>query len=73
MAWSLFLCWERSFWALCYQPGWNVGNTYRRFRTVNVLSARARCAVNVDTQICRVDFDIDIFVNFKTNAELNEV
>ena len=51
--------------ALRHQPGWNVGDTHRRFRTVNVLTTRAGCAVNVDTQIRRVDVDIDIFVNFR--------
>ena len=53
--------------ALCYQPGWNVGNTHRRFRTVNVLTARAGCAVNVDTQVRRVDVDIDILIHFRVD------
>ena len=53
--------------ALRDQPGWNVGNTHRRFRTVNVLAARAGCAVNVDTQVRRVNFDINIFINFRVN------
>ena len=53
--------------ALRHQPGWNVGDTHRRFRTVNVLTPCAGCAVNVNTQVSRVDFDINIFVNFRVN------
>ena len=45
--------------ALRYRVGWNVGDTHRRFRTVNVLTTRAGCAVNVDTQVRRVDIDIN--------------
>jgi len=51
--------------ALGHDPGWDVGNTHRRFGTVNVLTARAGRAINVNAQIRRVDFDINIIINFR--------
>ena len=53
--------------ALGHDPGRDVGNTHRRFGTVNVLTARAGRAINVNAQIRRVDFDINIIINFRIN------
>lgn len=53
--------------ALGHDPSWDVSNTHRRFGTVNVLTARAGRAINVDAQIRRIDFDIDIVINFRVN------
>ncbi len=44
--------------------GRQVGNTYRRFRPVNVLTTRSRGAVYVDTQVGRVNLDFDVVVDF---------
>ena len=44
-----------------------MGNTHRGFRTVNVLTTGAGGAVYVDTQIGRVNFDIDIVIHFRIN------
>lgn len=53
--------------ALGYDFGWDVGNTHCRFGTVNVLTACAGRAINVNAQICWVDFDINIIINFWIN------
>ena len=58
--------------ALCYQPGRNVGNTHRGFRTVNVLTTRTGGAINVDTQIRWVDFDVDIVLHFRVDKRGTE-
>ena len=42
-----------------------MGNTYRRFGPVNVLTTRTGGAVYVDTQICRVDLDFDVVIHFR--------
>ena len=58
--------------ALRHNPGRDVGDTHRRFCTVNVLTARTRGTVNVNTQIRRVDIDIDIIVNFRVDKRRTE-
>ncbi|STV14169.1 Uncharacterised protein [Klebsiella pneumoniae subsp. ozaenae] len=72
MAWSLFLCCERSFWHCVTKPGRDMGNTHRGFRTVNVLTTGAGGAVYVNAQVGRVNFDIDIVFHFRVNERRAE-
>ncbi|MNR19002.1 hypothetical protein D3C85_1357650 [compost metagenome] len=58
--------------ALRYRIGREVGNTHRRFCTVNVLTTRTGCAINVDAQIGRIDFDINIFIHFRIDKRRAE-
>ena len=58
--------------ALHHDVGWQVSNTYGGFGFVDVLTARTRGAVHVDTQIRRVDFDIDIVVDFRVDEHRAE-
>src|SRR5690606_16349200 len=44
--------------------GRHVGNTYRRIRGVDVLTTGSGGAVGVDTQIRRVDLDLDVVIDF---------
>ena len=57
---------------LRHNPSRDVGNTHRRFRTVNVLTTRTGGTVNVNTQIRRVDIDINIIINFRINKRRAE-
>ena len=57
---------------LRHNPSRDVGDTHRRFGTVNVLTARTRSAVNVNTQVRRVDIDINIIVNFRVDKRRAE-
>lgn len=52
---------------LGYDFGWDVGNMYCRFGMVNVLIVCVGCVINVNVQICWVDFDINIIINFWIN------
>ena len=49
--------------------GRQVGDAYCRFGTVDVLAARAGCAVNVYAQIGGVDFYLDVVVDFRRDED----
>ena len=46
---------------LCHNTCRNVGNTHCRFGFVYVLAAGTACTVGIDTQVCRIDFYINLF------------
>ena len=49
-----------------------MGDAHRRFGTVDVLAARAGCAVNVYAEIGGVDFYLDVVVDFRRDEDGGE-
>ena len=56
-----------------HQAGGQVHNTDCRIRFVNVLTARARCAKGIDTQIGFIDINFFHFIRFPDPETLSAI
>ena len=72
IAFSLFLCCERSFTAIRNQAGGDVRNPHRGIGGIDVLSTFAAGAVGVNPYIVGLDVDFDAIVNFRRNINAGE-